>query len=151
MAETQFVVFKLNEEEYGVNIKQVQEIGSYQKATLVPNSPEFVEGIINLRNMVIPVINLKARFGIKNHDVVDENTRLIVMNVGDRYFGFITDDASEVLSINDDDIEETPEILRGANRRYISGIGKVGNRIMVLLDMELLLDEDEQKQIDNIK
>ena len=151
MAETQFVVFKLNEEEYGVNIKQVQEIGSYQKATLVPNSPDFVEGIINLRNMVIPVINLKARFGIENYDVVDENTRLIVMNVGEKYFGFITDDASEVLTINDHDIEETPEILRGANRRYISGIGKVGNRIMVLLDMELLLDEEEQQQIESIK
>ena len=71
MAETQFVIFKLNDEEYGVNIKQVQEIGSYQKATFVPNAPDFIEGIINLRNMVIPVINLKARFGIANHDVVD--------------------------------------------------------------------------------
>lgn len=151
MAETQFVIFKLNDEEYGVNIKQVQEIGSYQKATFVPNAPDFIEGIINLRNMVIPVINLKARFGIANHDVVDENTRLIVMNVGEKQFGFITDDASEVLAIDNDEIDETPEILRGANRRYIAGIGKVNGRILVLLDMELLLDEEEQRQIDKMK
>lgn len=150
MAETQFVIFKLNDEEYGVNIKQVQEIGSYQKVTPVPNAPEFVEGIINLRNMVIPVINLKARFGILNHDVVDENTRLIVMNVGNRMFGFITDDASEVLAIDENDIDETPEILTGSNRRYIAGIGKVGTRILVLLDMEMLLDEDEKKKINEI-
>lgn len=151
MAETQFVIFKLNDEEYGVNIKQVQEIGSYQKATFVPNSPEFIQGIINLRNVVIPIINLKARFGITNNDVVDENTRMIVMNISEGQFGFVVDDASEVISIDENDIEATPEMLRGAGRSYISGIGKVGDRLLVLLDMELLLNEEEQRQIETIK
>ena len=151
MADTQFVIFKLNDEEYGVNIKQVQEIGSYQKATFVPNSPEFIQGIINLRNVVIPVINLKARFRISNNDVVDEDTRMIVMNISEGQFGFVVDDASEVISIDENEIEEIPEMLRGTGRRYISGIGKVGDRLLVLLDMEQLLNEEEQRQIESIK
>ena len=151
MSETQFVIFKLNDEEYGVNIKQVQEIGTYQKATFVPNSPEFIQGIINLRNVVIPVINLKARFRITNNNVVDDNTRMIVMNISEGQFGFVVDGASEVISIDENDIEETPEMLMGPERRYISGIGKVGDRLLVLLDMEQLLNEDEQRQIESIK
>ena len=151
MAETQFVIFKLNDEEYGVNIKQVQEICSYQKATFVPNSPEFIQGIINLRNVVIPVINLKDRFRITNSDVVDENTRMIVMNISKGQFGFVVDDASEVISIDENNIEETPEMLMGDGRRYISGIGKVGDRLLVLLDMEQLLNEEEKGQIKSIK
>ena len=151
MPETQFVIFKLNEEEYGVNIEQVQEIGSYQKATFVTNSPEFIQGIINLRNIVIPIINLKARFKITNNDVIDENTRMIVVNISEGQFGFVVDDASEVISIDENDIEETPEMLRGAGRRYISGIGKVGDRLLVLLDMDQLLNEEEQRQIETLK
>ena len=99
MAELQFVIFKLGKEEYGVNIMQVQEIGPYAEPVKVPNTPTFVEGVMNLRGSVIPVISLKKRFNISGQELT-ENTRTIVINFGDKQIAFIVDDASEVLTLD---------------------------------------------------
>ena len=149
MAELQFVVFKLGKEEYGVNIMQVQEIGPYEQPVKVPNTPSFVEGVMNLRGKVIPVLSLKKRFNISGQELT-ENTRTIVINFGDKQIAFIVDDASEVLTLDAADIQETPEIIAGVERRYITGIGKQGNRLLIILDLSFLLDEREQMQIANM-
>ena len=153
MAELQFVVFKLGKEEYGVNIMQVQEIGHYSEPVKVPNTPEFVEGIMNLRDNVIPVISLRKRFNIPEENLngperdSNENRRTIIINLGDRQIAFIVDDASEVLTLDEASIQETPDIIAGVDRKYISGIGKKGNRLIIMLDLNFLFDEQEQAQL----
>ncbi|HNR05393.1 MAG TPA: chemotaxis protein CheW [Bacillota bacterium] len=153
MAELQFVVFKLGKEEYGVNIMQVQEIGHYSEPVKVPNTPEFVEGIMNLRDNVIPVISLRKRFNIPEENLngperdLNENRRTIIINLGDRQIAFIVDDASEVLTLDEAGIQETPDIIAGVDRKYISGIGKKGNRLIIMLDLNFLFDEQEQAQL----
>ena len=149
MAELQFVVFKLGKEEYGVNIMEVQEIGPYSEPVRVPNTPEFIEGVINLRDNVIPVISLKKRFNISDQDLT-ENTRTIVINLGDKQIAFIVDDASEVMTIDEADIQETPELIAGVNRKYITGIGKKGDRLLIMLDLSFLFNEQEQVQLSAI-
>lgn len=150
MAERQLVVFKLDKEEYGVEIMQVQEISPYQKSTKVPNAPSFVDGIINLRGEVIPIVNLKRRFNIPETEVT-EMTRLIVVNNGNRRTGFVVDDASEVLTIPEEDIEDAPPMITGADRRYIKGVGKIGDRILIVLDLHKLFTEDEEGQLESMK
>ncbi len=146
MAEVQFVVFRLNKEEYGINIMQVQEIGSCPESVKVPNTPDFIEGVINLRGNVIPVINLKKRFNIPGQDLA-ENARTVIVNLRDKQVAFIVDDASEVLAIDEADIQEPPEIIAGVDRKYITGIGKSGDRLLVILDLDLLFDKQEQEQL----
>lgn len=150
MAELQLVVFKLDKEEYGVDIMQVQEISPFQKLTKVPNSPAFVDGIVNLRGDVIPVVSLKKKFNLAETEVT-ELTRLIVINNGSRRTGFVVDDASEVITITDKDIEEAPPMVVGADRKYIQGVGKVGQRILIILDLHKLLTEEEEIQLNNIQ
>lgn len=149
MSELQFVVFKLGREEYGVNIMQVQEIGPYQEPVKVPNTPDFVEGVMNLRGSVIPVLSLKKRFNIPGQELT-ENTRSIVINFGSKQIAFIVDDASEVLTLDTAEIQETPEIIAGVDRKYITGIGKKGDRLLIILDLSFLLDEREKMQIANM-
>jgi len=149
MAEVQFVIFRLGKEEYGINIMQVQEIGPYEEPVKVPNTPSFIEGVMNLRGTVIPVISLKKRFGGSEQDIND-NTRTIVINYGSKQIAFIVDDASEVLTINDSDIQETPEIISGVDRKYITGIGKYGDRLIIILDPNYLLSESEHTQMEAI-
>ena len=149
MAELQFVVFKLGKEEYGVNIMQVQEIGSYLEPVKVPNTPEFIEGVINLRGIVIPVINLKKRFNISGQNLT-ENTRTVVVNLKDKQVALIVDDASEVLTLDEADIQETPEIIAGVDRKYITGIGKKEDRLLIILDLNFLFSEQEQVQLATI-
>ena len=149
MAEQQLVVFKLDREEYGVNIMQVQEISPYQKPTKVPNSPDFVDGIVNLRGDVIPVVSLKKKFHIADTEVT-ELTRLIVINNGSRRTGFVVDDASEVVPISDKDVKEAPPMVVGADRKYIQGVGKIDKRILIILDLHKLLTEEEENQLKGI-
>lgn len=153
MAEFQFVIFKLGKEEYGVNIMQVQEIGPYSEPVKVPNTPEFIEGVMNLRNNVIPVISLKKRLKVSEENLnksgqdLTEDARTIVVNFGDRQVAFIVDDASEVITLDEADIQETPEIIAGIDRKYITGIGKKGDRLLIMLDLSFLLNDQEQVQL----
>lgn len=149
LAETQFVVFKLGKEEYGVDIMQVKEIVSYKEPVKVPNTPNFIEGIINLRSEIKPIVNLKKRFNI-NGESIDEETRIIVMNIDSKQVGFIVDDASEVITISDDNIEAAPDIIAGIDRRYITGIGKVNDRILILLDLDKLFSTNEIESLEAI-
>jgi purine-binding chemotaxis protein CheW len=150
MAELQLVVFRLDNEEYGINIMQVQEISPYQKLTKVPNSPAFVDGIVNLRGDVIPVVSLKKKFNLIESQVT-ELTRLIVINNGNRRTGFVVDDASEVITISDKDVEEAPPMIVGADRKYIQGVGKIDKRILIILDLHKLLTEEEKNQLIDIQ
>ena len=149
MAEIQFVVFKLGKEEYGVDIMQVKEIVPYKEPVKVPNTPNFIEGIINLRSEIIPIVNLKKRFNIPG-EALNEDTRIIVMNIEAKQVGFIVDDASEVTTINEENIETAPYIIAGIERKYITGIGKIKDRILILLDLDKLFSAKEKESLEAV-
>lgn len=149
MAENQFVIFRLGDEKYAVDILNVGGISEFREVTKVPNAPAFVDGIINLRGDIIPVVNLKKRFNIADKKA-DSDTRIIINTINGKDIGFVVDEASQVIKIDDGDIEEAPDIIKGADRQYISGIGKVDDQIVILLNLEKILNEDEQKAVNEI-
>lgn len=146
MTENQFVVFKLGEERYGVDILNVSTISEYLEITRVPDAPKYVQGMINLRGSIIPVISLKERFHIPQTSVSEE-TRIIIYSIDGVDIGFLVDEASQVLRVEDEDIEPTPAILKGGDREYISGVGKYENKIIILLDFSKILSESERAEI----
>lgn len=130
----QFVIFKLENEEYGIDILRVKEIKEMMSITRVPKAANFVRGVINLRGEVIPVIDLRKRFNLKEGKE-NESTRIIIVSVDDIIVGLIADYSSEVVEISSEAIEETPEGIGIIDQGYISGIGKVGKRLIILLDI----------------
>ncbi len=149
MAENQFVIFRLAEERYAVDILNVGGISEFRDVTKVPNAPYFIDGIINLRGDIIPIVNLKKRFNIPEKEA-DSDTRIIINNIRGKDIGFVVDEASQVIKIDDADIEEAPDIIKGADRQYISGVGKVADHIVILLNLEKILSDEEQKAVNDI-
>ena len=146
MAERQLVVFGLGDEEFGVDIIQVQEIVRLQEVTKIPNAPAFVEGIVNLRGKVIPLIDLRKRFGFANVEHDDES-RIIVTSFNENLIGIIVDNVSEVIRLQEEQIEPPPNIVAGVGREYIQGVGKVEDRLVVLLELDRILNLDEKQAL----
>jgi len=134
----QFVVFRLDNEEYGIEILRVKEIKEMIRITRVPKAAHYVRGVINLRGEVIPIVDLRKKFSlIKNSD--NESTRIIIVAVEDITVGLVVDTSSEVLEIMNEDIEEAPNTIGSVEQGYISGIGKVGTRLIILLNVDKIL------------
>lgn len=134
----QLVIFGLNGQEYGIDIFKVNEIVPYIKPTKIPNSPDYIEGVVNLRGRVIPIINLKKKFNLEDLGTNDR-TRIIVSNTGGSVAGFVVDEASEVLTVDKDSIEPVSEIVSNISRKYINGVGKLDNgRMYILLNFNEL-------------
>ena len=138
--ELQIVVFELGAERYGVDIATVYEIIRHQPITAVPRAPAFVEGIINLRGRIVPVVDLRARLGLATSDVT-KATRIVVAETAGTRVGLIVDGVSEVLIVPGDAIEPTPEVAVGAEAAYLRGIAKLGERLIILLALEGLFGE----------
>lgn len=138
----QLVSFHIGGEEFGLDILRVQEIIRIQALTRVPNSPEFVDGVINLRGKVIPVIALRKRFGLEEL-AHDKQTRIVVIEVKGTVLGFIVDSVSEVLRIPVDTVEPPPRLGK-VEREYVSGVGKLDNRLLILLDVDRLMSDSEE-------
>lgn len=134
----QVVSFRLGDEEYGVDIMTVQEIILVGCITQVPEVPEHVLGVINLRGSVIPILNLRARFGMPEQ-AANDATRIVVMNLAGRTVGVVVDGVSEVLRLSHEDISPTPPSLVGAGKDYVTGLARRKERLLVLLDMARLL------------
>jgi len=145
----QLVSFFIGNEEFGVDILYVQEINRMSQVTKVPNAPEFVNGVINLRGRVIPVIDLRLKFGMpkKEHD---KNTRIIVMEVSGKTVGFIVDSVNEVLRISKNVTEPAPELALGINSEYIKAVGKLDDRLLILIDLEKILSKNESIQLETV-
>ncbi len=136
--EHQLVVFGLASEVYGVDIETVREIIRMQAVTHVPDAPDFVEGVINLRERVIPVVDLRKRFGLAVSDATAES-RVVVVDIGGVDIGVMVDSVTEVLRISEESIEPTSSIVTTTDSYYIQGIAKVGDRLLILLDLEKAL------------
>lgn len=149
MAEKQYVVFKLGNERYCADIANVGSITEFDNITKVPNTPSYIEGVINLRGEVIPIVSLKKRFHVTATSET-EDARIIIISYDGKNIGFLVDDASQVIRIDDENIEPTPAIIAGEDRKYISGVGKVEGTIVVLLDLIKILSDSELEALDEI-
>jgi purine-binding chemotaxis protein CheW len=142
----QLVTFSIGEEEFGVDILRVQEIIRMMEITKVPRAPDFVEGVINLRGKVIPIVDLRQRFNLEKREH-DKHTRIIVIEISNMIVGFVVDAVSEVLRIPADTVEPPPAVVSGLESEYISGVGKLEDRLLILLDLNRLLTGEEKEQL----
>lgn len=138
-SDNQYVIFKLDNESYGIDILQVETIEKVMDITRVPHSPLYVEGVINLRGEVVPVINLRKRFKLIDMNNNDDNNRIIIVTLEDMIVGLLVDSSSEVIHLNGEEIEETPKLSNHIDIDYINLIGKKDNRIIMLLDLKKVL------------
>ncbi|MFB6363986.1 chemotaxis protein CheW [Paenibacillus elgii] len=149
--ELKVIVFALGKEEYGVEVEKVRTIERMQPMTRVPKTPEFVKGVINLRGVVTPVIDLRGRFGFPETEYTD-NSRIIIVAVGDIEVGLIVDSANDVIDVDSDHIEDPPEIVGGIKAKYLRGIAKIGeSRLLVLLNLQEVLSKSEIVQLENVE
>jgi purine-binding chemotaxis protein CheW len=136
----QLVGFRLDNEDYAIAITKIQEIILMKPITRIPQVPDFIEGLINLRGSVIPIINLRKRFGLATREVDDE-TRTIVVNIHDKTVGCIVDAVTQVMRINRDQIQPPPLSVLAISHQYIAGLARLDDRLMIILDIERLFDE----------
>jgi purine-binding chemotaxis protein CheW len=137
--ELQLVSFNIGSEEFGVDILKVQEINRMVEITKVPQAPHYVEGVINLRGKVIPIIDLRKRFSLELKET-DKNTRIVVVDIGGNILGMIVDSVSEVLRLPANTIEPPPDLVTGINSEYINGVAKLEDRLLIFLDLSKVVD-----------
>src|SRR6516164_6364576 len=138
----QLVGFRLENEDYAIAITKIQEIILMKPITRIPQVPDFIEGLINLRGSVIPIINLRKRFGLLPRELDDE-TRIIVVNVHDKTVGCIVDAVTQVMRINGDQIQPPPLAVLAVAHQYLAGLAKLDDRLMIILDIEKLFEAEE--------
>ena len=147
--EGKFLTFHLGKEDYGIEIRFVTEIIGVQKITEVPDMPDFLKGVINLRGKVIPVMDVRTRFKLPERSY-DDRTCIIVVNLNEVSVGLVVDEVSEVANIDKDQIEPPPRTSRGKSSRYFKGMGKIGEEVKILLDVERLLYDEELQNLSHI-
>ncbi|GAA3406611.1 chemotaxis protein CheW [Paenibacillus hodogayensis] len=146
--ELKVIVFSLAQEQYGVEVDKVRTIERMQPLTRVPKTPPFVKGVINLRGVVVPVIDLRGRFGLEEADYTD-NSRIIIVAVKEMEVGMIVDTANDVVDVDSEAIEQPPEIVGGIRAKYLRGLAKLGEgRLLVLLNLEEVLNKSEIVQLE---
>ncbi|MBC8552671.1 MAG: purine-binding chemotaxis protein CheW [Candidatus Brocadiales bacterium] len=144
--EGKFLTFILGSEVYGIEILKVREIIGLMNITTVPQTPEYMKGVINLRGKVIPVIDLRLKFSMPEEEHTQE-TCVIVVEVNNTSIGIIVDSVSEVLDIKGGEIEDTPSFGQGIDTSFIMGLGKVKEKIIILLDIETVLSSEELEMV----
>ncbi|MEK4435283.1 MULTISPECIES: chemotaxis protein CheW [Paenibacillus] len=151
MEELKVIVFKLGSEEYGIEVEKVQTIERMMPITRVPKTFSFVKGVINLRGVVIPVIDLRGRFNLPETDYTDQ-TRIVIVAVGDMQVGFIVDAANDVIDIKSSAIDSPPEVVGGVKARYLRGVAKLENeRLLIMLNLHEVLNKSEVVQLESVE
>ncbi len=144
----QLVNFRLRDEEFGLDIGSVREITKVSNITHIPEAPSFVYGVTNLRGQVIAVIDLARQFGLAPQQELPETARIIVTEINGQTVGMLVDEVPEVLKIADENIEPTPEVIQTeVGKDYIKGVGKLDNRLIVILDLEKLLAGHDAEEL----
>ncbi len=143
----EFLVFTLGDEEYGIDILKVQEIRGYDQVTRIANTPEFIKGVTNLRGVIVPIVDLRVKFSQGDVEYND-NTVVIVLNLGQRVVGIVVDGVSDVLSLTADQIRPAPEFAVTLSTEYLTGLGALGERMLILVNIEKLLNSDEMALLD---
>jgi purine-binding chemotaxis protein CheW len=137
----QLVTFKIGREEFGIDIHKVQEINRMIEITKIPNTPNHMEGVVNLRGKIIPIISLRTKLGFEEAEK-DKSTRIMIVEINGNVVGFVVDSVSEVLRIHDAKIEPPPSISGGTDSEYIQGLINLSDRLLILLNLNTLFDND---------
>lgn len=145
----QFLTFNLAEEYYGVDILKVQEIKGYTNVTKIPNTPDYLKGVLNLRGTIVPIVDLRMKFGMGVTEPTSF-TVVVVVNVRSRVMGFLVDAVSDVLDLNAKDIQPPPELGNTVDITFVAGIGNANDHLVTLLDIDRVLTEDEVKTVIDI-
>jgi purine-binding chemotaxis protein CheW len=148
MTAGEFLTFRLGPESYGIEILKVQEIRSHETPTAIASAPAFIKGVINLRGVIVPILDLRIRFGLAEARY-DEFTVVIILDVAGRIAGIVVDSVSDVLSLSADAIRATPEFACATfDTKYITGLGTVGEQMIILLDIEKLMTGADMALVD---
>lgn len=145
----EFLIFTLGNEEYGIDILKVQEIRGYDQVTRIANTPAFIKGVTNLRGVIVPIIDLRVKFSQQSVSYY-ENTVVIVLNFGQRVVGIVVDGVSDVLSLTAEQIRPAPEFAVTLATEYLTGLGSLGERMLILVDIEKLLSSEEMSLVDSV-
>lgn len=140
--ESKVVVFSLNNKEYAIDVKHIVGIEKMLHITRVPHVPNYIKGVINLRGVIIPIIDLRTRFGVEAA-IYNQNTRIIIVSLADKEVGLIVDEANDVMNIQVNQIESQPDVIGTEKQNYITGVVKQNNRLLILLKLEKILNLQE--------
>ena len=151
--DNKFLTFELGSENYAIPILKIKEIIGMMAITSVPRLPDFIKGVINLRGKIIPVLDLRLKFGLDEREY-DDRTSIIVMELqmenSTRTSGVVVDTVSEVMDISADDIEPPPQYSTDVDQAFLTGMGKVGEEVIMLLDADKILSDDEMEKLESI-
>ncbi|TAL55987.1 MAG: chemotaxis protein CheW [Pandoraea sp.] len=145
----EFLVFTLGDEEYGIDILKVQEIRGYDAVTRIANAPEFIKGVINLRGIIVPIVDMRIKFNLGRVEY-DTQTVVIILNVANRVVGMVVDGVSDVLTLARGDIKPPPEFGATLTTEYLTGLGTVEGRMLILMDIEKLMTSNDMALIDRV-
>ncbi len=146
-ASHELLTFTLGNEEYGIDILKVQEIRGYDAVTTIANAPEFIKGVINLRGIIVPIVDMRIKFKLGNV-TYDETTVVIILNVANRVVGMVVDGVSDVLTLKPEQIKPAPEFGASLDTRYLQGLGTVDERMLILVDIEKLITSREMELVE---
>jgi len=147
VAETrQFLTFNLGKEEYAIDILKVQEIRGYEAVTRIANTPAFIKGVINLRGIIVPIVDMRIKFGM-GEPVYDSSTVAIILNIGKRVIGVVVDSVSDVVSLAEDEIHPAPE-FGTLDTQFLMGLAAIDERMLILIDIELLMTSSEMALVE---
>ncbi len=149
VSNNEFLTFILGREEYGIDILKVQEIRGYDAVTSIANMPEFIKGVINLRGIIVPIVDLRIKFKLPDISY-DEFTVVVILNLGTRVMGIVVDSVSDVLTIQSEQIRPVPEMSSALDTRYILGLGTIDDRMLILVDIEKLMLGSEMALVDEV-
>jgi len=145
----EFLVFTLGAEEYGIDILKVQEIRGYDNVTRIANAPGFIKGVINLRGIIVPIVDMRIKFNLGRVEY-DNQTVVIILNVAHRVVGMVVDGVSDVLTLQADQVMPAPEFGATLTTEYLTGLGTVDGRMLILMDIEKLMTSKEMELIDSV-
>jgi purine-binding chemotaxis protein CheW len=143
----EFLTFTLGHEEYGMDIIKVQEIRGYDTVTHIANTPEFIKGVVNLRGIIVPIVDMRIKFNLDHADY-NEMTVVIILNVANRVVGMVVDGVSDVITLNADQIKPAPEFGGAIDTQYVMGIGAVDDRMLILVDIERLMSSQDMELVE---
>ena len=143
----EFLTFRLGGEEYGMDILKVQEIRGYDSVTRIANAPEFIKGVINLRGTIVPIVDMRIKFNV-GEATYNQFTVVIVLNVGNRVVGMVVDSVSDVIALTPEQIRPAPEFHASMNTEYLTGLGALEGRMLILVDIEQLMTSDEMALVE---
>ncbi len=143
----ELLTFTLGKEEYGIDILKVQEIRGYDAVTTIANSPEFIKGVINLRGIIVPIIDMRIKFSLGNV-TYNELTVVIILNVAKRVMGIVVDGVSDVIALTPDQIKAAPEFSASLDMQYITGVGTVDHRMIIVMDIEKLMTSRDMDMVE---